>query len=164
MVDRYESARNYAYTAKLRAFLNQWRAYKISGSINRETLDPLESAADMLGVDNWKLNNFFSNLRDQLRRLIASEEQLPRDMQTKANAGGPAPGIGGGGPPSSDFGPEGGPEGGAPGGPDGAPGGAEGGPPPEGGAPGGPEGGAPPDGAPVAGEPLGAPEDEELPK
>ena len=78
LIERYESTRNFPYVDKLRAFLNTWRQYPITGSINRETLDPLESACNILAVDSWKLSNFYSNLRDQIRKLIASEEQLPR--------------------------------------------------------------------------------------
>jgi len=104
MVEKYTANRNFPYQDKLRQFLQIWRKYPISGSINRETLDPLESAADILAVDNWKLSNFFSNLRDQIRRLVASEEELPRPTGDEE----PAPGSGGGSmaAPPSTFGPQ----------------------------------------------------------
>ncbi len=74
-----EKGRNFPYADKIREYLKVWRSNEITGSINRETVDILKSAADMLSVDNWNLSNYFSNLRDQLRKLVASEEQLPRD-------------------------------------------------------------------------------------
>ena len=127
-----EKSRNFPYADKLREFLRVWRDNEITGSINRETLDPLKTAADMLAVDPWNLASYFRALRDELRVLIASEEELPRGMDQNQNdpyAGGG--GGGRGGPPMSpDFGPQDSPPGG-PGGP-GGPG--EGGP----GAPGGP--------------------------
>lgn len=151
MISRYESSHNYDYVNKLRVFQNKWRSYQITGSINRETIDPLEAAADVLGVDSWRPAGFFSNLRDQLRKLVASEEQLPRGMSGPRGGGGnPPPGMGGG-PPGSDFGaeeePPGGPGGAGQAG--GAPGEAgPGGPPIEPGA-GGPGGPPPPgEGAP----------------
>lgn len=102
-----EKAKNYPYTDKVRKFLEIWRANEITGSINREVLEIIKSAADVLAVDNWNLTNYFSNLRDQLRKLIASEEQLPRGMD--ANQNDPmAGGMGGRSAPplSPGFGPE----------------------------------------------------------
>lgn len=103
-----EKGRNYPYADKLRTFQKIWRDNEITGSMNRETLDVLKSSADVLGVDNWNLSNYFSNLRDQLRKLVASEEELPRDLDMNAND--PMRGMGGGGrgapPMSNDFGPE----------------------------------------------------------
>jgi hypothetical protein len=78
LVRQYESGRNYPYVDKIRAFLGTWRQYQLTGSINRESIDPLEAAANVLAVDGWKLADYFRSLRDQLRRLTASEEQLPR--------------------------------------------------------------------------------------
>ncbi len=101
MIDKYEDSRNSAYVDKLRAYLQTWRENQISGSINRETLDPIESSANLLSVDSWKLNNYFGNLRDQIRKLIASEEQLPR-TPSPADRKPPRPS---GGPPPSSFGP-----------------------------------------------------------
>lgn len=132
-----EKGRNYTYADKLREFLKIWRANEITGSINRETLEVLKAAADVLSVDTWDMAAYFGSLRDQLRVLIASEEQLPRnaDMGNEPMAGGM--GGGAGGPPMApSFGPEEAP----PGGEGGA--GGPGGMPP--GGPGGPEGqGAP---------------------
>lgn len=103
-----EKGRNFPYADKLRKFQQIWRDNEITGSMNREVLDVLKSSADVLGVDNWNLSNYFSNLRDQLRKLIASEEELPRDLDMNAND--PMRGMGGGGrgapPMSNDFGPE----------------------------------------------------------
>jgi hypothetical protein len=160
LVDDSEKGRNFPYADKLREYLKIWRANEITGSINREQLETLKAAADVLSVDNWDMATYFRSLRDQLRVLIASEEELPRDIDMNQNdpyAGGM--GGGGGGPPMSpSFGPDekGGPGGGegGPGAPGGAasggPAGAPSGPPGAGGAP--PEGAAPP-GAPGPGEP-----------
>lgn len=146
-----EKGRNYTYADKLREFLKIWRANEISGSINRETLEVLKSAADILSVDQWDMAAYFGSLKDQLRILIASEEQLPRGMEEPGNdpmAGGG--GGGAGGPPMSpSFGPGeetpgaggGGGVGGGEGGIGGAPGGPEGGGPNEPGAEGGAAGG-----------------------
>lgn len=152
-----EKGRNYAYADKIREFLKIWRANEITGSINRETLEVLKSAADILSVDQWNLGAYFGSLKDQLKVLIASEEQLPRGMEEPGNE--PFAGTGGGGhgapPMAPDFGPEEGPGGeGAPGGGGGMPGG--GGP----GGPGGPGGEMPP-GAMPGEEPI--PGEEEAP-
>jgi hypothetical protein len=143
-----EKGRNYPYADKIREFLKIWRSNEINGSINRETLETLKSASDMLSVDTWDMASYFSSLRDQLRVLIASEEELPRGVDMNQNdpfAGG---GGGGGAPPMSPaFGAEEEPPPGAEGEvPPGGPEGAGGAPPPpgaEGGEPGGPEGIAP---------------------
>lgn len=150
-----EKGRNFPYADKLREFLKIWRSNEINGSINRETLETLKSASDMLSVDTWDMASYFSSLRDQLRVLIASEEELPRGVDMNQNdpfAGG---GGGGGAPPMSPaFGAEEEPPPGAEGE---MPPGAEGGegevPPPgtEGGEPGGPEG-VPPNEAGVPAE------------
>lgn len=145
-----EKGRNYTYADKLREFLKIWRANPITGSINRETLEILKAAADVLSVDQWDMSAYFRSLRDSLRVLIASEEQLPRgDFGNEPTAGGM--GGGAGGPPMS---PAFGPEDSGPGGPGGAGGGGAGGGGAGGPPPGGPEGA---EGAPGAG--MGAPGD-----
>ena len=158
-------SQNWPYADKLREFLKIWRENSITGSLNRETLDTLKTPAEILAVDNWTFGNYFSNLRDRLRMLIASEEELPRDM----DMGGEEPlrgtSRGRGAPPlNPQFGPEEMPPpgGGGPGGPGGMPGepGAEGGEEGEPGAVGAPPG-------EEAGGPPGAPgeeEEEELPE
>lgn len=107
MLTDQDKSKNYPYADKLRKFLEIWRANEITGSINRETLDIIKAASDVLAVDNWNLANYFSNLRDQLRKLIASEEQLPRGMDMDQNDP-MAGGMGGRSAPplSPDFGPE----------------------------------------------------------
>jgi len=126
-----EKGRNYPYADKIREFLKIWRANEITGSINREILETLKAAADMLSVDNWNLSSYFQSLRDALKVLLASEEELPRDTDMNQNdpyAGGGGGGGGGGGPPMSPaFGPENNPGEGGEAGPAGA-GGPEGGP------------------------------------
>ena len=91
-----EASRNFVYADKLRAFLKIWRENEITGSMNRETLNALKTACDVLAVDSWTLSNYFSNLRDQLRKLIASEEALPRvDMEQNMPNRGPGARAGG---------------------------------------------------------------------
>lgn len=106
VLEEQEATRNFPYADKIRAFLQTWRANEITGSLNRETLELLKTAAQMLSVDKWNLKNYFSVLRDQLNRLIASEEELPRGIDTDENPS--MGGIGGRGAPpmSPDFGPE----------------------------------------------------------
>lgn len=149
-----EKGRNFPYADKLREFLKVWRSNEISGSINRETLETLKSASDMLSVDTWNLASYFSSLRDQLRVLIASEEELPRGVDMNQNDPFAGAGGGGGAPPMSPaFGPEEEPP---PGEEEMPPGGPEGEVPPpgaEGGEPGGPEG-VPPEQAGTPGEEL----------
>lgn len=166
LLDDAEKGRNYPYADKLREFLKIWRANEITGSINREVIETLKAAADMLSVDNWNLNSYFMNLRDELRVLLASEEELPRDVDMNQNdpyAGGGGGGGGGGGPPMNpSFGPDDKPGGGMEG-PGGGEGGAPGGGAPGGGAPGGPEGEIPPGGPEGAGAPGDIPPGEEAP-
>lgn len=158
-----EKGRNYTYADKLREFLKIWRANEITGSINRETLEVLKSAADILSVDQWNMSAYFGSLKDQLRVLIASEEQLPRGMEEPGNeptAGGMG-GAGGAPPMSPDFGPEEEPPGGGPGGPGLEGEGGPGGPGGAGGAPVGPGGEMPPEEGGAPREPL--PGEEEAP-
>lgn len=139
-----EKGRNYTYADKLREFLKIWRANEITGSINRETLEILKSAADILSVDSWNFSAYFGSLKDQLKVLIASEEQLPRGMEEPGNEPFAGGGGGGGAPPMSpSFGPQEEPPPGAEGGMGGA-GGVGGGVP---GAPGGQPGEELPPGA-----------------
>lgn len=77
MVGENTEARNHAYADKLRAFLELWRANPLNGSINVETISNLLSGTEVPAVDDWRYNNYFSNLRDKLRELKASVEELP---------------------------------------------------------------------------------------
>jgi len=118
MLEENEASRNFVYADKLRTYLKTWRENEITGSMNRETLNILKAATEQLAVEPWNLGNYFSNLRDQIRKLIASEEQLPR-VATEPNdkMGGPGGGAGRGAMPplSPEFGPTGEPGPGAPG-------------------------------------------------
>ena len=155
-----EKGRNFTYADKVREFLTVWREHEITGSINRETLDALGTAARILSVDSWNLSSFFHSLSTQLKVLIASEEQLPRGMDMNQNepmAGGG--GAGRGAPPMSpSFGPEEEPPPGMEGGAGGA-----GGPGASGPGAGGPGAGGIPDGTIPPGEAEpgaeGSPED-----
>jgi hypothetical protein len=107
MLTDAEKSRNYPYADKLREFLRIWRSNEISGSINRETIETLKSASDILAVDTWDLSSYFRSLRDQLRVLIASEEELPRGSDMGQNDPYAGTSHGGGGPPMSpSFGPD----------------------------------------------------------
>ncbi|MGV0949093.1 MAG: hypothetical protein ACOYB3_00165 [Azonexus sp.] len=144
MLEENEASRNFVYADKLRQFIKTWRENEVSGSLNRDTLVILKTATEQLSVDSWNLANYFSNLRDQLRKLLASEEQLPRGGdELDDKMGGPGGGAGGGSlpPMSPEFGPEKNMPGGMPG-----PAG-EGDVPPEGEMPGPEEIG--PDGKPI---------------
>ena len=117
MLEENEAARNFVYADKLRTFLKTWRENELNGSMNRETLMVLKAASEQHATDPWNLGNYFSNLRDQLRKLVASEEQLPRVATEPGDKmGGPGGGSPGGSMPplSPEFGPEGEVPGGAP--------------------------------------------------
>jgi len=77
MEDEYKSLKNQEYADKLHVFLHTWQDNVISGSMNVEVLQLLEAAAAQNAADPWKLANYFSNLRDSLRKLIAAQEELP---------------------------------------------------------------------------------------
>lgn len=98
-IEKEEANRNTSYADKLRAFLKLWRENEIRGSINREPIDALKAAADILAVDTWDLSNYFRALRDSLRQLIAKIEELPFDDMS-------GPEDEEVGPPHSNFGPE----------------------------------------------------------
>jgi hypothetical protein len=90
LADQYEEARNPGYADKIRVFLQTWRKHQLTGSLNVEVIDALLAATEVPAVDPWKLQNYFSNLRDQLRRLKASVEELPLDAYGAArNTGAP---------------------------------------------------------------------------
>lgn len=113
-LDDQEAARNFESADRIRAFLNTWREHEISGSINIDELEPLKAAAEQQASVKWSMRNYFSSLLDQLRKLIATEEELPRGIDTD-QLDPMAGGLGRGAPPMSpDFGPEkeapGGPE------------------------------------------------------
>jgi hypothetical protein len=90
-IEEYEAARNPGYADKLRAFLQTWRQHQLTGSLNVETIDALLASCEVLGVDPWKLQTYFSNLRDNLRQLKASVEQLPVDAYSAARGSGAPP-------------------------------------------------------------------------
>src|ERR1051326_5418866 len=112
MLEENEASRNFPYADKIREFLRIWREHAATGSINRESLEVVQAAADILAVDTWNQSNYFSNLRDRVRVLIASEEALPR-VEPEAGAEGAGIGPGGAGTPGGglppvtpEFGPE----------------------------------------------------------
>lgn len=151
MLQDAEKGRNYVYADKIREFLKIWRANEITGSLNRETIEILKAASDILAVDQWDFAAYFGSLKDQLKVLIASEEQLPRGMEEPGNEPMAGGGGGGGAPPMSPaFGPGEEPPPGAEGGAGGMPPAGAGGEPPPG-----------EEGAPEGEEPL--PGEEEAP-
>lgn len=111
-----EKSNNSTYEARLKAFLETWQEHPIDGSLNRETIEILLAAAKQWARESWDLQSYFLSLQTRLRQLIASEEELPRDIdmgQNDAALGGGGGGGGGGGMPpmSPSFGPQdGGPE------------------------------------------------------
>ena len=105
MLTTYDAARNQPYVDKLSAFIKIWRNNPMSGSINVEDIEKLLGGTEVLAVDNWHLKNYFSNLRDQLRKLKASEEEMPRGDMSGGSLGGPKPRMGSlSSELSSDFG------------------------------------------------------------
>lgn len=101
-ISKYEAQRNQPYADKMRSFYKVWKEHELTGSINRETVDALRTASSVLGDDPWAEGNYFKNLTSSLSVLLASEEQLPRVEEPNE----PDAGMGGGGPPVGDFGPE----------------------------------------------------------
>lgn len=77
MISRYDAQHQHEIADRVRVFLNTWREHVLTGSVNRETIEPLKTAAEMLAADDWKLKNYFQNLRGQIRTLEASLEELP---------------------------------------------------------------------------------------
>ena len=134
MVDKYRNNKQFEDAAKAEQFLITWRRHQITGSINRGPIEALEAAAAQMAVDKWKSQNYFGALRDQLRKLVASEEELPRmpdaSVANMPPSGMPGPTGAFGGTelepsasnPAGEAPPEekGGPAGGPPGGPAGA--------------------------------------------
>lgn len=110
LINEYEDANNPGYVDKLRALLSNWRANPLTGSINIETLRALIGPIELSAVDPWKLQNYFSQLRDSLKQITASVEELPPGALD-----GPPPGPemqhisppSEGAPPAQDFGQEG---------------------------------------------------------
>lgn len=109
-----DKASNFTYANRIRAFLETWRENPIDGSLNRETVATLSAAAKQWSREDWDLQSYFLSLHTKLRQLIASEEELPRDIDTSKNDPlmGSHGGAGGAPPMSPSFGPsEGEPEG-----------------------------------------------------
>ena len=75
--EKYDSQKNRDQADKIAEFLRMWRAHPITGSINIEDITPLEASASTLAVDKWKLSGYFTALRDRLRAIIASAQELP---------------------------------------------------------------------------------------
>jgi hypothetical protein len=105
MVNKFETTRDLESKAKAQAALDIWRKNPISGSINVETVNALLSCTEVLAVDKWNQSGYFAALRDNLRKLIAGQEELP---PMPAEAGGGPRRAGGGGMPNKPI--EGGPE------------------------------------------------------
>lgn len=105
-----EKASNTTYANRIRAFLETWRENPIDGSLNRETIVTLSAAAKQWSREDWDLQSYFLSLHTKLRQLIASEEELPRDVDTSRNdpLAGTSGGAGGSPPMSPSFGPTGG--------------------------------------------------------
>jgi hypothetical protein len=129
LVNRFQTTRNYDNKAKAQVYLEIWRNNQLTGSINVEAINALLGPAEVLATDTWSESNYFAALRDQLRKLKASQEELPPigdpdeiqppSHQAMGGGGAGTPDIGpspdqdlgdesetGEQPPSQDFGPE----------------------------------------------------------
>jgi len=95
MVERYVKLKNNSYVDKLRQVLDVWRQNPIDGSINVETISVLQAATAQLAVDPWKLSTYFRAIETNLRRIIASEQELPRVAEEPAGRAKPTPRYGG---------------------------------------------------------------------
>lgn len=129
-----EKAHNTVYATDIKTYLDIWKDYPLDGSIDVDTIEKLMSGAKPLSNRDWKLQSYFHSLEAELAQLLASEQELPRDVDMDQNSaaipgGGGARGGGGSPVMSPAFGPE------KEGGPDdilGGGGGGEGGGGPEG--------------------------------
>ena len=81
MEEEATQSKNHNYANKLREFGKVWKQNEITGSINVETIETLHAATTILAADSWEFANYFSNLRDSLRQLKASAEELPREIK-----------------------------------------------------------------------------------
>jgi len=77
LINEYDEANNPGYVTKLQTYLKLWRDNPLTGSINVETLRTLLAPTEVLAVDSWKLQNYFSQLRDAIKVVQASVEELP---------------------------------------------------------------------------------------
>src|SRR5207253_948569 len=79
MIEKSKKDQNKDEMVKLAQFQRTWRSHKITGSINREDVEVLETAASQLGVEaSWNLSGYFRALGMSLAQIIAGEEELPR--------------------------------------------------------------------------------------
>lgn len=76
-VNRFQTARNFEAKSQAQVALDIWRKNELTGSINTDTVRTLLAMAEPLAVTSWTESNYFASLRDSLRRLIASQEELP---------------------------------------------------------------------------------------
>jgi hypothetical protein len=92
MAEKASEIGNSTYERLLNKFLNQWKENELDGSLNIETLRILRQAADWASELPWNFKNYFSVLRDRLRKLIAvTGEQLPVMPPEDAKKGGGKP-------------------------------------------------------------------------
>jgi hypothetical protein len=109
LIDEYDEANNPVYVDKLRAILQHWKTNQLTGSVNVETIDSLVGPIELAAADSWKLQDYFSKLKDSLNVLHASLEELPPgpEPQPAGMERNMMPSGGGGDlPPISDFGPD----------------------------------------------------------
>ena len=84
-IQLYNLARNFKeknadYAKSLERFIQVWEdpANKLDGNTNIEAVNALIGAAGLEAAREWPLQNFFMNLEASLRRIISSENKLPR--------------------------------------------------------------------------------------
>jgi hypothetical protein len=108
LINEYEEANNPVYVDKLRAILQHWKTNQLTGSVNVETIDSLVGPVELAAADSWKLQDYFSKLKDSLKVLHASLEELPPgpEPQPAGMERNMMPSGGGDLPPISDFGPD----------------------------------------------------------
>jgi hypothetical protein len=101
MKSKAEEVNNDDYATQLSRFIRTWTENEITGSMNIEDIRTLKTAAEWAGELPWNFKNYFTTLANQLRKLVASTEELPMTPQVQ---GGNENGGGGGAGPSPTAG------------------------------------------------------------
>jgi hypothetical protein len=91
MAEKAANVGNRDYERLIKQFLAQWKENALTGSLNIDTLQKLKLSAEWAAEYPWTFNNYFSVLRDQLRKVIAvTGEELPvMPVQPEKNKKGP---------------------------------------------------------------------------
>jgi hypothetical protein len=81
MKGKAEEVNNDDYASQLSRFIRTWTENEITGSMNIEDIRTLKTAAEWAGELPWNFKNYFMTLANQLRKLVASTEELPMTPQ-----------------------------------------------------------------------------------